>query len=52
MIEDNIELLEKAGTSYAVSNAHNDVKAIADHIIGSNDDNSVLKQISMIIKEK
>ena len=48
----DIELLEKAGTSYAVSNAHNDVKAIADHIIGSNDDNSVLKQISMIIKEK
>lgn len=41
----DIEMLKLAGTGYAVANAHDDVKRFADKIIGSNEDNSVIKTL-------
>ncbi len=41
----DIHMLEVVGKSYAMENAHPDVKKISDEIIGSNDDNSVMKKI-------
>ncbi|MBR4223559.1 MAG: HAD hydrolase family protein, partial [Oscillospiraceae bacterium] len=37
----DIDLFEMADEGYAVSNAHEDLKAAADGIIGSNDEDSV-----------
>lgn len=49
----DIEMLKLANYSYAVSNAHEDVKEVAKQIIGSNNDNSVIKHIKEhVIKEK
>lgn len=45
----DIGMLTYAGTSYAVENAHDDVKNVTDYVIGSNNENSVLKKISEII---
>lgn len=47
----DIQMLELAGRSYAVSNAHDDVKQIADEVIGSNNENSVMNQIQKLIKK-
>lgn len=41
----DIHMLEVVGKSYAMANAHPDVKKISDEIIGSNDENSVMKKI-------
>lgn len=41
----DIQMMQLAGKSYAVNNAHQDVKDIADDIIESNDLNSVLLKI-------
>lgn len=41
----DIEMLKLAKYSFAVSNAHQDVKDIASEVIGSNNDNSVIKTI-------
>lgn len=41
----DIQMLELANKSYAVANAHPDVKIIADEIIENNDTNSVLRKI-------
>ena len=43
-------MLEVVGTSYAMKNAHPKVKEIADEIIGSNNDNSVIKKIIELLK--
>ena len=41
----DIQMMNLAGKSYAVDNAHPDVKEIADEIIGNNNVNSVLNKI-------
>lgn len=41
----DIQMMQLASKSYAVSNAHDDVKAIADEVIESNDQNAVLNKI-------
>ncbi len=48
----DIEMLELASYSYAVSNAQQDVKDVAKEIIGSNNDNSVIKKIIELVIEK
>lgn len=39
----DLELLKAAGTAYAMENAHQDLKDIADHIAPANTDNGVAK---------
>ncbi|MQW22711.1 MULTISPECIES: Cof-type HAD-IIB family hydrolase [unclassified Lactococcus] len=46
------EMLQYAGTAYAVSNAFPDILDIADEVILSNDDDAVLVQMEKIINEK
>lgn len=41
----DIQMLQLANHSYAVANAHVDVKEVVKHHIGSNEDNSVIKTI-------
>ncbi len=41
----DIHMLEVVGKSYAMENAHHLVKDVADEIIGSNNDNSVIEKI-------
>lgn len=41
----DIHMLEVVGKSYAMKEAHPDVRLMADEIIGSNNDNSVIKKI-------
>ncbi|AEX78526.1 Cof-type HAD-IIB family hydrolase [Corynebacterium diphtheriae] len=43
------ELLHTAGTAYAMSNAHPDIKYIADHVVGSNDEEAVLTTIHSLL---
>lgn len=45
----DLELFEHAGRSYAMQNAHEKVKAIATHHIGSNDDLGVEKVLEEIL---
>lgn len=44
----DIELLETADISYAVENAHPIVKSVATEVIGSNEDDSVVKKILLL----
>lgn len=44
----DIELLQSVGESYAVENAHEQVKEIAKHIIGTNNEESVLKELKKL----
>lgn len=46
----DIHMLEVVGKSYAMKNAHPKVKEIADEIIGSNNDNSVINKIIELLK--
>ncbi|MCL2112483.1 MAG: HAD family hydrolase [Streptococcaceae bacterium] len=46
------EMLEYAGTSYAVSNATKEILTLADNIIGSNDEDAVFTEIERIISGK
>ena len=46
----DIQMMELAKKSYAVDNAHPDVKEIADEIIESNDNNAVLNKINEYLK--
>lgn len=48
----DIEMLKLASHSYAVENAHDDVKDIAKTIIGTNTDNAVVKTIMATLKLK
>lgn len=41
----DIHMLEVVGTAYAMENAHPEVKEVADEIIGSNNENSVLNKV-------
>lgn len=47
----DIQMMQLAGKSYAVSNAHFDVKEIADEIIENNDTNAVLRKIEDYLKK-
>ena len=46
----DLEMLQFVGYGYAMSNAIPSIKAIADHMIGSNDEDSVLSQIEKILE--
>ncbi len=46
----DLELFKYFKNSFAVSNAHDDILKLASKIIGSNDDNSVVKEIARIAK--
>lgn len=48
----DFEMLEYAGTAYAVSNACPEILNCADEIILSNDDDAVLVQIEKLMQEK
>ena len=45
----DIALLEWAGTSYAMGNAHPTVQAVADHVAPSNDDDGVARVIEELL---
>jgi len=45
----DIALLEWAGTSYAMGNAHPTVQAVADHVAPSNDDDGVARVIEDLL---
>ncbi|AZK43654.1 HAD family phosphatase [Erysipelothrix piscisicarius] len=45
----DIQMLKLAGRSYAVSNAHEDVKRIVTEVIDSNNNNAVMNQIQKLI---
>ena len=49
---DDIEPIRMCGVGVAVSNAIDEVKAVADHIAGSNDDDGVAKFIEGMIFER
>jgi HAD superfamily hydrolase (TIGR01484 family) len=44
----DLPMLAWAGTSYAVANAHQDVLAVADHVIASNDEDGVAQVIELL----
>lgn len=48
----DIEMLQLAAHSFAVSNAHDDVKAVAKEVIQSNNDNAVIKTIHARVLNK
>lgn len=48
----DIHMLEVVGKSYAMENAHHLVKDVADEIIGSNNDNSVIEKIIELLELK
>ncbi|MDO4927534.1 MAG: HAD family hydrolase [Corynebacterium sp.] len=43
------ELLETAGTAYAMDNAHPKLKAIADEVIGSNEQHAVITTLQQLL---
>lgn len=45
----DLPMLEWAGTSFAVSNGHDDVRAMADHICPSNDDDGVAQMLEKLL---
>lgn len=48
----DIQMLEVVGRGYAMENAHPLVKAVADEVIGSNNDNSVVNKIIDLLELK
>ena len=42
----DVDMLNCAYYSFAMSNAHNSVKQVANFITGSNNDNSVMKEVT------
>lgn len=48
--ENDLEMFELAGTSYAMGNAPANVKAAASQTIGTNDDQAVLQQLAKMLK--
>jgi hydroxymethylpyrimidine pyrophosphatase-like HAD family hydrolase len=46
----DIPMLEWAGRSYAVGNAHPAVQAAADEVIGTNDDDAVALLIESLLR--
>ena len=47
----DIEMIENAGLSFAMKNGHSEVKKIADYIIGSNNENSVVEKIKELLAD-
>ncbi len=47
----DLPLLEWAGTSYAMANAHPSLLAVADHVAGSNDEDGVAKVIEQMLTQ-
>lgn len=47
----DIQMLELAGRSYAVANAHADVKGVVTEVIESNNENAVMNQIQILVKK-
>ncbi|RNL81404.1 Cof-type HAD-IIB family hydrolase [Nocardioides marmorisolisilvae] len=45
----DLPMLEWAGTSYAMANAHPSVRAIATHVAGTNDDDGVAEVIEQLL---
>ncbi|WP_341458499.1 HAD-IIB family hydrolase [Corynebacterium yudongzhengii] len=43
------ELLQAAGTAYAMANAHPGIKEIADHVIGSNAEHAVITEFEKML---
>ena len=46
----DVPMLTWAGTSFAVANAHPEVLAVADHVVGSNDDSGVAGIVELAIR--
>ncbi|MDQ3484166.1 MAG: HAD family hydrolase [Actinomycetota bacterium] len=46
----DVPMLAWAGTSFAVANAHGEVLAVADHVVGSNDDDGVARTLELAIQ--
>lgn len=44
----DLPMLSWAGTSYGVANAHPDVRAAVDHVVGSNDDDGVAEVLEAL----
>ena len=47
----DVEMLQKAYHSYAMANAHEDVKSVARFIAKSNDENGVVEVLSTLIAQ-
>ena len=47
--QNDIEMLEAVGIGYAMANAMEEVKAVADYICASNNDNGIASVISALI---
>jgi Cof subfamily protein (haloacid dehalogenase superfamily) len=47
----DIPMLEWAGTSYAVGNAHGAVRSVADAVVATNDEDAVAKVIESVLEE-
>lgn len=45
------EMLDVAGTSYAVANAHPDLQAAADHVIPANTEQGVIQTLRELVKD-
>ncbi len=45
----DLAMLEWAGTSFGVANAHADVEAVVDHVVPSNDDDGVARTIELAL---
>lgn len=45
----DVPMLTWAGASFAVSNAHAEVLAVADHVVGSNDDDGVAETVELVV---
>lgn len=48
--ENDLEIFELAGTSFAMGNAPQNVQAAATHVIGTNDEQAVLHELEKLIK--
>jgi hydroxymethylpyrimidine pyrophosphatase-like HAD family hydrolase len=46
----DIELFQHSGFSYAMENAHKEVKAVATHHAGSNDELGVEKELKKLLE--
>jgi HAD superfamily hydrolase (TIGR01484 family) len=45
----DVPMLRWAGTSFAVANAHDEVLAVADHVVASNDDDGVASTLELAV---
>ena len=48
--ENDLEMFALAGTSYAMGNAPANVQVVANHVIGTNDDQAVLHELGKLLK--